>query len=57
MVRVDDPQRAGSVPLLGALGLIAVLATITTIQRIVHVTRQTPPESLSSINPGGDQHP
>jgi phosphatidylglycerophosphate synthase len=40
-----------------ALVAIIVLATITTIQRIVHVTRQTPPESLSSTNPGGDQHP
>jgi phosphatidylglycerophosphate synthase len=36
------------------LGLITVLATITTIQRIVHVTRQNPPEASP---PGGDQHP
>jgi phosphatidylglycerophosphate synthase len=47
----------GRLPLGATLALIAVLATITTIQRIVHVTRQTPPESLSSITPGGDQHP
>jgi phosphatidylglycerophosphate synthase len=38
--RIDDPLRAGSVPLLVALALIAVLATITTIQRILHVVRQ-----------------
>ena len=48
----------GGRPILAAaLGLITVLATITTIQRIVHVTRQTPPESLSSTNRGGNQHP
>ena len=39
------------------LALITILATITTIQRIVHVTRQTPPESTSASTPGGDQHP
>ena len=39
------------------LGLITALATITTIQRIVHVTRQTPPVSASAASPGGDQHP
>ena len=39
------------------LGLITILATITTIQRIVHVTRQTPPETASAATPGGDQHP
>ena len=39
------------------LGLITILATITTIQRIVHVTRQTPPESIGAASPGGDQHP
>ena len=44
----------GGQPWLAAtLGLITVLATITTVQRIVHVTRQTPPE----VTPGGDQHP
>jgi CDP-diacylglycerol--glycerol-3-phosphate 3-phosphatidyltransferase len=48
---------AGKPELAATLALITVLATITTIQRIVHVTRQTPPESISSINPGGDQHP
>jgi hypothetical protein len=47
----------GSGVLAATLALITILASITTIQRIVHVTRQTPPESLSSINPGGDQHP
>jgi len=39
------------------LALITILATITTIQRIVHVTRQNPPESTSAPTPGGDQHP
>jgi phosphatidylglycerophosphate synthase len=39
------------------LALITILATVTTIQRIVHVTRQTPPESTSASTPGGDQHP
>ena len=39
-VRIDDPLRAGSFGLLGALLLITILATITTIQRIVHVIRQ-----------------
>jgi CDP-diacylglycerol--glycerol-3-phosphate 3-phosphatidyltransferase len=48
-----DPERVMSV----TLALIAILATITTIQRIVHVSRQTPPESLSAATPGGDQHP
>ena len=47
----------GRPELAATLGLITVLATITTIQRIIHVTRQTPPESLSSINSGGDRHP
>jgi phosphatidylglycerophosphate synthase len=46
----------GSTVLGVTLGLIAVLATITTIQRIVHVTRQTPPEA-TPVAPGGDQHP
>ena len=48
---------AGKPELAATLALITILATITTIQRIVHVTRQTPPESLSSTNRGGDQHP
>jgi phosphatidylglycerophosphate synthase len=46
---------AGRPELAAALGLITILATITTIQRIVHVTRQAPPEE-----PGisaGDQIP
>ena len=48
---------AGKPELAATLAIITILATITTIQRIVHVARQTPPELLSSINPGGDQHP
>jgi CDP-diacylglycerol--glycerol-3-phosphate 3-phosphatidyltransferase len=45
-------------PVLSAtLGLITILATITALQRIVHVTRQTPPESASAATPGGEQHP
>ena len=43
-VRIDDPLRGGSIPLLLSLGLIALLATITVIQRIVHVLRQPQPE-------------
>jgi phosphatidylglycerophosphate synthase len=39
------------------LALITILATITTIQRIIHVTRQNPPESTSASTPGGDEHP
>jgi CDP-diacylglycerol--glycerol-3-phosphate 3-phosphatidyltransferase len=46
---------AGRPELAAALALITILATITTIQRIVHVTRQTPPEETST--PGGDQQP
>jgi len=42
----------GSIVLVASLGLIAVLATITTVQRIIHVTRQAPPEAT----PEGDQH-
>jgi phosphatidylglycerophosphate synthase len=49
-----DPWWAGRPALAISLGLIAVLASITTIQRIVHVARQTPPESNE---PAGDQHP
>jgi phosphatidylglycerophosphate synthase len=52
----DTFQRADSV-MMAALGLITILATITTIQRIVHVSRQTPPVTHGSITPGGDQHP
>ena len=50
-----DPWWAGRPALAASLGLIAVLATITTIQRIVHVTRQAPPEEAAS--PAGDQQP
>lgn len=57
LIRIDDPLRAGSIPLLITLALITILATITTIQRIVHVTRQTPPESIGAATPGGDPHP
>jgi phosphatidylglycerophosphate synthase len=39
-VRVDDPLRGGSIPLLIALGIIAIGATLTVIQRILHVRRQ-----------------
>ncbi len=49
-------QRAAHV-LAATLALITILATITTIQRIVHVARQTPPESTGAATPGGDQHP
>ena len=45
---------AGQPVLVAALALITILATITTIQRIVHVTRQNPPEASPQ---GGDQHP
>jgi CDP-diacylglycerol---glycerol-3-phosphate 3-phosphatidyltransferase len=44
----------GRLVLTFVLGLITVLALITAIQRIVHVTRQTPPESADL--PAGDQH-
>jgi CDP-diacylglycerol--glycerol-3-phosphate 3-phosphatidyltransferase len=50
-----DPWWAGRPALAISLGLVAVLASITTIQRIVHVTRQAPPEEATT--PGGDQHP
>jgi CDP-diacylglycerol--glycerol-3-phosphate 3-phosphatidyltransferase len=50
-----DPWWAGRPALAASLGLIAVLATITAVQRIVHVTRQAPPEEAS--NPGGDPNP
>jgi phosphatidylglycerophosphate synthase len=48
---------SGAQILDATLALITILATVTTIQRIVHVTRQTPPESTSASTPGGDQHP
>jgi archaetidylinositol phosphate synthase len=51
---IEDPWYAGRSVLAAALALIAILATITTIQRIIHVTRQNPPEASP---PGGDQHP
>jgi phosphatidylglycerophosphate synthase len=54
---VDGFWNAGRPALAITLGLITILATITTIQRIIHVTRQTPPESSSASTPGGDQHP
>ena len=54
---IDGNTWAGRPMLTAALGLIAVLATITTIQRIVHVTRQTPPETTGAASPGGDHHP
>ncbi len=49
-----DPWWAGRPALAVSLGLITVLATITTIQRIVHVSRQNPPEETGA--PGGDEH-
>jgi phosphatidylglycerophosphate synthase len=49
------PTLSAGQPMLAAtLALIAILATITTIQRIVHVTRQAPPESDATATPGGD---
>jgi phosphatidylglycerophosphate synthase len=56
LMALGDAFWSGARPVLGTtLGLIAILATITTIQRIVHVTRQSPPESSSAATPGGDQ--
>jgi len=49
-----DPWWAGRPALAVSLGLVALLATITTIQRIVHVTRQSPPASNTAA---GDQDP
>jgi CDP-diacylglycerol--glycerol-3-phosphate 3-phosphatidyltransferase len=49
-----DPWWAGRPALAASLGLVALLATITTIQRIVHVTRQSPPDSSTAA---GDQDP
>ena len=54
---IENPWFGGRAFLAATLGLIAVLATITTIQRIVHVTRQSPPDQASAAAPGGDQHP
>lgn len=54
---LDVTWDAGRPELGVTLGLITILATVTTIQRIVHVTRQTPPESSGPATPGGDQHP
>ena len=45
---------AGRPELAAALALITILATITAVQRIVHVTRQAPPEEAT---PGGDRQP
>jgi len=57
MYLITDPWYGARPVLAFTLGLITILATITTIQRIVHVTRQAPPESASAATPGGDQHP
>jgi len=46
-MRIDDPLRAGSIPLLLALGIIAVGSLITTIQRIVHVRNQARQQASS----------
>jgi phosphatidylglycerophosphate synthase len=46
-MRIDDPLRAGSIPLLMALGGITVGATITTIQRILHVRSQARQQASS----------
>jgi phosphatidylglycerophosphate synthase len=54
---IEDRWYGGRAVLAAALALITILATITTIQRIVHVTRQTPPESIDPAIPGGDEHP
>jgi phosphatidylglycerophosphate synthase len=54
---IEDRWYGGRAALAATLALITVLATITTIQRIVHVTRQTPPESIDPAIPGGDEHP
>jgi CDP-diacylglycerol--glycerol-3-phosphate 3-phosphatidyltransferase len=60
---IDANGWAGRPALTAVLGLIAVLATLTTIQRIVHVTRQAPPEHAGTVpsagpaTPGGEQHP
>ena len=53
----DSTWDVGRPELAATLALITILATITTIQRIVHVTRQAPPESIGADTPGGDQNP
>ena len=57
MYLITDPWYGARGVLAATLGLITILATITTIQRIVHVTRQSPPDQASAATPGGDQHP
>ena len=52
---IDGNTWAGRPILATALAVITILATVTTIQRIVHVTRQTPPESIGSTSPRGEQ--
>jgi len=54
---LEAPWFGGRPILAAALALITILATITTIQRIIHVTRQNPPDADSAATPGGDQHP
>lgn len=51
---IEDPWYGGRAALAATLGLIAVLATITAIQRIVHVSRQTPPDQARAATPGGE---
>jgi CDP-diacylglycerol--glycerol-3-phosphate 3-phosphatidyltransferase len=53
----DGSALTNNFVLAATLALITILALITTIQRIVHVTRQAPPEPTGGANPGGDQHP
>jgi len=52
-----DHFHQADVILSGTLVLITILATFTTVQRIVHVARQTSPESIGAATPGGEQHP
>jgi phosphatidylglycerophosphate synthase len=54
---ISGDWSTGSTVLAAALALITILATITTIQRMIHVTRQNPPDADSPATPGGDQHP
>jgi CDP-diacylglycerol--glycerol-3-phosphate 3-phosphatidyltransferase len=49
---IDPNTWAGRPVLVATLAIITILATITTIQRIVHVSRQVPPEAP---HPAGDQ--
>jgi phosphatidylglycerophosphate synthase len=44
---LTDGWQLGRPELAAALALLAILATITTIQRIIHVTRQAPPEDTT----------